>query len=131
MYKTILCAIEASPEGKMVLTKAAELAELYGAKLIAIHVLPYKLLPTNYQRKLKEDIAPKLEKITAPFGITKKTCIIKVGKPYQLICREVIKRKADLVIIGTHSKKGLQAAIGSTATGVANNAKCDVSLIRI
>ena len=43
MYKTILCAIEASQEGKMVLAKAAELANLCGAKLIVIHVLPYKL----------------------------------------------------------------------------------------
>ena len=131
MYKTILCAIEASPEGKTVLSKAAALADSFGAKLIAIHVLPYTFLPNNYQRQLKEDIIPKVEKITTALGITKKNCIIKVGKPYQLICREAIKRKADLVIIGTHSKRGLHAAIGSTATGVANNAECDVTLIRI
>ena len=131
MYKTILCAIEASTEGKTVLAKASKLADIYGAKLSVIHVLPYTLLPNNYQKKLKEDIVPKIEKITAAHGITKKNCSIKVGKPYQLICKEVVKRKADLVIIGTHSKKGLQAAIGSTATGVANNAKCDVTLIRI
>ncbi len=131
MYKTILCAIEASSEGKAVLTKAAAIADLHGAKLIAIHVLPYTLLPNDYQKQLKEDTTPKIEKIVAAVGIPKKHCLIKVGKPYQLICKEVIKKKVDLVIIGTHSKRGLQAAIGSTATGVANNAKCDVTLIRI
>ena len=88
MYKTILCAIEASQEGKMVLAKASELANLCGAKLVVIHVLPYKLLPSDYQKTLKEDIAPKIEKITAPFGISKKNCHIKVGKPYEVICRE-------------------------------------------
>lgn len=131
MYKKILCAIEASAEGKAVLKKASELAELYGAKLIAINVLPYTLLPNDYQKKLQSDIAPKVEKIAADLGVTKKNTLIKVGKPYQLICREVVKKKIDLVVIGTHSKKGLHAAIGSTATGVANNAKCDVTLIRI
>ncbi len=131
MYKSILCAIEASPEGKTVLAKAAKLADIYGAKLNVIHVLPYTLLPTNYQQTLKQDITPKIEKITEALGVARKHCSIKVGKPYQLICKEVVKRKADLVIIGTHSKKGLHAAIGSTATGVANNAKCDVTLVRI
>ena len=132
MYKTILCAIEASQEGKMVLAKASELAKLCGAKLVVIHVRPYKLLPSDYQKTLKEEIAPKIEKITSPFGISKKNCHIKVGKPYEVICREADKRKADLVILGTHSKKALQAAIiGSTATGVSNNAKCDVTLFRI
>lgn len=131
MYKKILCAIEASPEGKRVLAKASALAELYGAKLIVINVLPYKLLPSDYQKELKSEISPLMEKITAGFNISKKNCLIKVGKPYQVICHEVDRRKADLVIIGTHSKRGLNAVIGSTATGVANNAKCDVTLVRI
>ena len=41
------------------------------------------------------------------------------------------KKHADLIILGTHSKKGLQALIGSTANGVVNYAKCDVSLIKV
>ena len=60
MYKTILCAIEASQEGKKVLSKAAEIAKLCDAKLFVVHVLPYKLLPSDYQKTLKEEI----EKIT-------------------------------------------------------------------
>lgn len=131
MYKTILCAIEASAEGKKVLTKANELAKYFGSKLIVINVLPYTLLPKNYQKTMSEDISPKIKKIAAPFGISEKNCLIKVGKPYEVICKEAGRKKADLIVIGTHSKKGLQAAIGSTATGVSNNAKCDVTLFRI
>ncbi|PCI74831.1 MAG: universal stress protein A [SAR86 cluster bacterium] len=131
MYKTILCAIEASQEGKKVLAKASELAKCYGSKLIVINVLPYTLLPKDYQKTLQDDISPKVEKITASFGIPLKNCLIKVGKPYEVICKVAGKKKADLIVIGTHSKKGLRAAIGSTATGVSNNAKCDVTLFRI
>ncbi|MEP4888555.1 MAG: universal stress protein [Aliiglaciecola sp.] len=131
MYKTILCAIEASTEGKQVLAKAAEMAELYGSKLIVMHVLPYQLLPKDYQKELKDKISPKIEELCADFNVPKKNRIIKVGKPYELICNEGIKRKADLIMLGTHSKKGIQALIGSTANGVANYADCDVSLVRI
>jgi len=131
MYKTILCAIEASQEGKKVLAKASQLAEYFGSKLIVINVLPYTLLPKDYQKAMQDDISPKVKKIAAPFGIPEKNCLIKVGKPYEVICKVAARKKVDLIVIGTHSKKGLHAAIGSTATGVSNNAKCDVTLFRI
>ncbi|MBM7073807.1 universal stress protein [Shewanella sp. 202IG2-18] len=35
------------------------------------------------------------------------------------------------MIIGTHSKTGLSALLGSTASGVANYAQCDVHLIKV
>ena len=131
MYKTILCAIEASPEGKKVLAKAVKLAEFYGAKICVVNVLPYTLLPNDYQKKLTSEISPKIEKILESFDIPRKNRYIKVGKPYDVICKEARRRKADLIILGTHSKKGLRSAIGSTATGVANNASCDVPLFRL
>lgn len=56
---------------------------------------------------------------------------IKFGKPYEQICMLAEKKNADLIILGTHSKKGLHALIGSTANTVTNYAKCDVSLIKI
>ncbi len=131
MYKTILCAIEATKEGKAVLSKASELSKLCNGKLIVIHVIPYTLLPKDYQKTLKENVSPKIEKISAEFDIPKKNQIIKVGKPYENICTLAEKRKADVIIIGTHSKKGLNALLGSTANGVVNNAKCDVSLVKL
>lgn len=131
MYKSILCAIEASKEGELVLSKASELAKFYNCKLHVIHVLPYTLLPKDYQKTLKEEVVPKVEKISSAFGVSKKNCAIKVGKPYELICKEATKRKADLIVLGTHSKKGIVSVIGSTANSVANFAACDVSLIRI
>lgn len=131
MYKTILCAIEASPEGKKVLTKAAKLAELYGSKLLVVSALPYTVLPSNLQKTMKEKTTPVVEEIIASFGIPRKNRYIAIGKPYQIICKEAKRRKADLIILGTHSKKGLSSALGSTATGVANNAACDVTLVRL
>lgn len=131
MYKTILCAIEASPEGEEVLAKAAKLAALYGSKLLVIHVLQYSILPKDYQKALKKEVAPKVHEILKSVGVPLKNCVIKTGKPYSRICREAEKRNADLIILGTHSKKGVRNMIGSTANGVCNYAKCDVTLFRI
>jgi len=132
MYKTILCPIEASDEGKVVLAKAQEIAEKFDARLLVINVLPYQFLPKDYQKELQEKLTPKMEAIFEELKISKKNRIVKVGKPYEVVCKEAEKREADLIIIGTHSKQGLNALLlGSTANGVVNNSKIDVMLIKI
>lgn len=131
MYKTIVCAIEVGSEGKKVLTKAQEIANKFSSKLIVVNVLPYALLPKDYQKELKEKAVPQFENMMDEFGISKKNRVLKVGKPYELICGLASKKQADLIVLGTHSKKGIRSLIGSTATGVANNAQCDVSLVKI
>lgn len=131
MYKKIICAIELGQEGKQVLTKAQKIANDFGAKLFVISVLPYTLLPKDYQKELKEKAIPSFNELADEFDIAKKNRMLKVGKPYEVICQTAKKKDADLIILGTHSKKGLQSLLGSTATAVANHAECDVSLVRI
>lgn len=130
MYKIIICAIEANEEGKEILSKAYDISQLYKSKLFVIHVIPYTLLPKDYQKEMIEKVQPKLETITSSLGIPKKNVSVKFGKPYEQVCILAEKKNADLIILGTHSKKGINALIGSTANAVANYAKCDVSLIR-
>lgn len=131
MYKTIVCAIEASDEGKDILFKANQLAQLHDAKLFVMHVIPHTIFPKDYQKELEKNIAPEVEAIATSFNIPMSHVSVKVGKPYEQICRLAETKHADLIILGTHSKKGLNALIGSTANAVANYAKCDVSLIKI
>lgn len=131
MYETIICAIEASEEGKEILEKAYKLSQLHNAKLFVTHVIPYTILPKDYQKELEENAFPEIESITSSFDIDKNHITIKVGKVYEQVCLLAEKKHADLIILGTHSKKGLNALIGSTANAVANYAKCDVSLIKI
>ncbi len=131
MYKIIICAIEASDEGKEILSKAYDLAQLHQAELFVTHVIPYTLLPRDYQKELENNVSPEIESIISSFDIPKDNVTVKFGKPYEQICTLAEKKNADLIILGTHSKKGLNALIGSTANAVANYAKCDVSLIKI
>ncbi len=131
MYKTIICAIEASEEGIEVLSKAYEFSQIHNSKLCVTHVIPYTLLPNDYQKELKENVLPEIESITSSLGLPKKNVTVKFGKPYEQICMLAEKNNADLIILGTHSKRGINALIGSTANAVVNYAKCDVSLIKI
>jgi universal stress protein A len=131
MYNNIICAIEATGEGKDILSKAYELSKLYNAKLFITHVIPYSLLPKDYQKELSEKALPEIESIISTLGIPNKNISVKFGKPYEQICKLAETKHADLIILGTHSKKGLNALIGSTANAVANYAECDVSLIKI
>ena len=131
MYKIIICAIEANDEGEKVLLKAYELSQLCNAKLFVTHIIPYTMLPNNYQKELKEHALPSIESKASSLGVPLKNVMVKFGKPYEQICLLAENKSADLIILGTHSKKGINALIGSTANGVANYAKCDVSLIKI
>lgn len=131
MYKTIICAIENSDEGEQVLSKAYQLAKLCNAKLFVTHIIPYTLLPNDYQKELKENAFPSIEAKATALDIPLKNVTIKFGKAYEQICLLAEHKGADLIVLGTHSKKGLNALIGSTANAVANYAQCDVSLIKI
>ena len=131
MYKTIICAVEVGDEGKKVIAKAKEIADRFDGRLIVMTVLPYSFLPKDYQKEMKEKAIPKFDAFVAECGVAKKNRMLKVGKPYEVICGAAEKKQADLIVLGTHSKKGLHALVGSTATGVANNAACDVTLVRI
>lgn len=131
MYKKILCAVEVNKEGKEVLKKALVMARVFDAELFVIHTMPYQLLPKDYQKELKEKVLPDLEAMTSSLGIAKSKVSVKFGKPYEQICEMADKKQVNLILLGTHSKKGIQALIGSTANGVVNYAKCDVSLIKI
>jgi universal stress protein A len=131
MYKTIVCAIENSDEGEQVLSKAYQLAQLCNAKLFVTHIIPYTLLPNDYQKELKENALPAIESKAASLGIPLKNVTIKFGKAYEQICQLAEHKSADLIVLGTHSKKGLHALIGSTANAVVNYAQCDVSLVKI
>ncbi|REL27428.1 universal stress protein [Thalassotalea euphylliae] len=131
MYNTIICAVEIGEEGNQLLAKAQQMAEKFDSKLVAINVLPYDLLPKNYQKELEEKAIPAFGKMVSSFGLSDKNWLVKVGKPYEIICNLAEKEKADLIMLGTHSKKGLRSLLGSTATAVSNHANCDVTLVRI
>jgi universal stress protein A len=56
---------------------------------------------------------------------------IEKGAPKQEIVRVADDEKAELIVIGSHGRHGLQLLLGSTANGVLHLAKCDVLAVRV
>lgn len=132
MIKHILCAVDTTGEADVILQKASALAEQLSAKLSLITVIEYQMLPKDYQKELEADVIPRLDKLGEDYSIPKKRRHVKFGQSYGQICGLAQDKACDLIIIGSHAKKGLKKLImGSTANGVMQQAPCDVFLIKM
>ena len=131
MYENILCAIDASPESVTILEHANAIANQNNARLSVIHIMEYGLLPRDYQKKLKDEVLPKLNKIADKFEIPMKRRFLKFGKPHLVICDLADKKSFDLIIVGSHGKHGVSGMLGSTANGIVQRSKRDTLLVKV
>ena len=102
--------------------------------------LPMAGLTSDVVARLKEHAAnqtdrllvEKMEEYVAPLqgeGLPVST-LLRVGSPRHVIVEVATELEADLVVIGTHSKRGLfDVALGETARHVSEHAPCTVLLV--
>lgn len=118
---------------------ALDLANKYGARLYILHVVfdiakaagwqvPHVNMDELY-RGMEENALGELEKCAAEQFRGLKEVEFKVvrGTPHEEIIKFSLDKNIDLIIMGTHSRKGLDRIIfGSTAERVVRNAPCPV-----
>lgn len=140
VYKKLLVAIDLTEEAPQVLLKAKEMATSQGAELILAHVvepvgyayggdIPMDL--TELQDQLDKAAREQLTKYGDEYDIPKENQMVTVGRPESEIHRLVKEYAIDLVIVGSHGRKGFQLLLGSTANGVLHGTECDVLAVRI
>ena len=140
-YHHILLALDFSPEAETVLNKALELAQLNDARLSVIHVVEYTSamyagdipLPEylDIDQNLADQAKEKLSEMIKQHNIPDTTGRVEIGIPKREIVRVAEETQADLIVIGSHGRHGLQLLLGSTANGVLHLAKCDVLAVRV
>lgn len=122
---------------------AADLARRYGAKLYVMHVL-YDLsadawgygthLDTDaLYEDMKASAKTELDALVEKFfsGIETETRL-ELGTPYEDIIWFADEKDIDLIVIGSHGRKGLgRVLFGSTAMRVVKNAPCAVFTVRV
>lgn len=139
-YKKMLVSIDLTEEAPQVLEKAKAMSEAHGASLLLVHVvepvgyayggdIPMDL--TELQDQLDKAAREQLATYGDTYGVDKAHQVVAVGRPESEIHRLVKEHEADLVIVGTHGRKGFQLLLGSTANGVLHGTQCDVLAIRI
>jgi len=139
-YKKMLVAIDLTEEAPQVLKKAKALADIQDAELILVHVvepvgyayggdIPMDL--SELQDQLDKAAREQLSKYGEEYGISTGNQVVTVGRPESEVHRLVKEHEVDLVIVGSHGRKGFQLLLGSTANGVLHGTECDVLAIRI
>lgn len=139
-YKKMLVAIDLTEEAPQVLNKAQAISSAYNAELILVHVvepvgyayggdIPMDL--TELQDQLDKAAREQLAKYGEQYGVAPANQIVTVGRPESEIHRLAKEQDVDLIIVGSHGRKGLQLLLGSTANGVLHGTECDVLAVRI
>lgn len=133
-YKTILVALDLHDDVAVVFNQAAYLAKHYQAALHVIHVLPhvYSSVPYSYdfQGEMEKEAKSRLDDLSNKFDIKFETHLVS-GSPKREILDRVKELSADLLVVGSHGKHGVELLLGSTANSVLHGAPCDVLTVRI
>jgi nucleotide-binding universal stress UspA family protein len=137
--KNILFATDFTVSANRAAPFALSLADHYGARLYAAHVIPEEAYvfarPQSIERILKEarDFAGyKLTQLVARIRQRGQPCEVLVGDgdPARLLREFAQECDADLVVVGTSSRTGLgKALLGSVAEEVIRDAPCPVLAI--
>jgi len=142
--KKILFATDFSEGSSSSLPYAVDFAKRYGAKLYIVNVIfdiakasgsyvPHISMEELYKDMEKASKA-QLEKcyIEEMKSFKDVEHVVLKGVPYEEISRFASENKVDLIVIGTHGRKGLDRVLfGSTAEQVVRHAPCPVLTVRL
>jgi len=141
MFKRIVCATDFSDTAETAWEIACELARIHQAELVLVHVfveLPVypEVAVTTIQRVWEEQrawveqrLAERVEAATAR-GLTARSRL-RTGTAPEEIARAATDEAADLVVVGTHGRTGInRLVIGSVAERVLRIAPCPVLTVK-
>jgi nucleotide-binding universal stress UspA family protein len=137
-FQRVLIAVDSEPLASHAAELGIELAASLGAEVAFVHAIDPALtqatgitpaeLIAEYEWQAKRLIGEfsKLVRQTSP-----PLEFIHVGKPASEIVRTAQEWRADIVVIGSHARHGVQRALlGSVAEAVMRHAPCPVFVVR-
>jgi nucleotide-binding universal stress UspA family protein len=146
MYSKILVPVDGSGPSSLGLAEAIKLAKMAGARLRLVHVVnEYVITDANYLpssaydsivASLREAGAKALERAAATArgqGLEPETALLETigGRVADLIIEDARQWHADLIVMGTHGRRGLRRlALGSDAEVVLRMSPVPVLFVR-
>lgn len=139
-YQNIIVAIDLSSENQTILSRSLKLCNNEPARLHLIHVCEHPI--TGYgeqtgknhcvtETQIRQRVYPELKSLSEQHLIPNQNIHIQFGDPADTLHNFAESINADLIICGSHGKKGLMLLLGSTANSIVHGAKCDVLTIRV
>jgi universal stress protein A len=143
-YQRLLSSIDLSDESAQVLDIAQALAGEQNAELHVVHVIkPFQHAyagmnsgtladaGVQFEHEAAGQAKAQLSAIAGERGLAEANVSVQRGTPALEIHRLVDELQADLVVLGTHGKHGVELLLGSTANAVIHGANCDVLAVKI
>jgi nucleotide-binding universal stress UspA family protein len=140
----VLFASDLSPESRRALDRAIAIASGLGARLTIVNILapPIPIVPDWYvdavtlgrlEKQAREWCTRQLAKLSErarKAGVRTQT-LLKDGDAADQIVRTARSTRADLIVVGTHGRRGLpKFVLGSVADRVIRTASCPVVTVR-
>jgi len=138
MYETILVGFDDSQHSKAALIEASNWIRKHGGKLILVHAVyfdteEFGIAPEQLEKRLKvgEKACVETKKmLTTEFGIEVQSLLCE-GDPPTVIVDIAHEKKADLVVLGTYGRRGLNRLLmGSVTSQVIVNSTVDVLVVK-
>ena len=141
MFQRIVCATDFSDTAEAAWLVARDLAAVHRAELTLVHVFPDLppspdvAVPTviqvweEQQRWVNDELDRRVSDATAR-GISSHA-VLKHGPAADGLVEAVTDAQADLVVVGTHGRTGLERVLlGSVAEAVVRKAPCAVLTVK-
>lgn len=139
-YKTIIIAVDQSESSELVVARAHEIFHDGSVRVVLAHVLePLSMayggdIPLD-TIEIEANIAKQgdqhLKSLAMKYDIPDYECRILQGTTESAIRDLVEDINADLVLVGSHSRSGLSALLGTTASSMVHSIGCDVLAVKL
>ncbi|MGI9324420.1 MAG: universal stress protein [Pseudomonadales bacterium] len=143
-YQHVLAAIDLSEESTQVLVRAKEVADNHNAKLSVITVIkplsqvygglsmaPLANASVSFEEQAIAQAKTRLADLAGTYQIAAADTHVPLGAPATEIQVTAEQIGSDLIVIGTHGRKGLERILGSTANAVLHGVRRDVLAVRL
>ncbi len=141
-WKRILAPVDFSPHTELALKRAIQLSRAHDASLTLLHAVELlavyddfydPVVPMNAEMELQlvASAEKRLAELARRLGVEDADQQVIVGTPKAVILNAIVAQRVDLVVIGSHGRKGLSRLLGSTTSAVANAAQCELLSVPI
>ncbi|WP_457671621.1 STAS/SEC14 domain-containing protein [Thiolapillus sp.] len=143
-YKNILIAVDFTPHSNLALQRAAGIARCNDAKIMLLHAVesifypnldfdPVVANPADFMEMdqvLYDRAVTQINELANGLDYPYIQTEVLWGSPKSTVLSYAAAQNVDLIVTGSHGKHGLARLLGSTATGIAHGAGCDVMVVK-
>jgi len=124
-FKNILIATDGSRYSQTAIHEAIGIAKRCNGSLVALSVAS-----ADAERKAAEDTVRYATELAAKEGV-KAEGITIIGKPYEAIVETAKQKRADLIVVGSHGRRGLERLLmGSVTERVIGHTEAGVLVVK-